>query len=120
MIPMLCVPLTSWPVCGVDSPRQAGGVCRPLPEGLDHGRAQRQRGAAASQEVLTPEQKYEVAMLRGDATQRELADGCGVDRAVVIKVSEVAKHSGLSVLAASKPGRSGTHDPQADELRGGA
>lgn len=69
---------------------------------------------------LTAEQKYELwtALLRGDATQRELADRWGVDRSVVVKVARVAKHAALSALEASKPGKPGTqHDPRELELR---
>lgn len=66
---------------------------------------------------MTAEQKYELwtSLVRGDATQRELADRFGVDRSTVIKVAQVAKAAALSALAASKPG--GAADPKADELR---
>jgi transposase-like protein len=69
---------------------------------------------------LTPEQKYELwtATIRGDATQRQLADRWRVDRSTVIKACEVAKHGALSALAASRPGKPGAgHDPRDDELR---
>jgi transposase len=56
--------------------------------------------------LLTPEQKYELwlAMLRDDASQRELADKWGVDRTTVVRIRQVAKHGALSALAASRPG----------------
>lgn len=83
--------------------------------------AERDSSAAGRRrkKFLTPEQKYELwtAMVRGDATQRELADRWGVDRSVVVRVSQVAKHGALAALAASKPGKPTATDPQAEELR---
>ncbi len=82
---------------------------------LDSGGGGRRR----RRKVLTAEQKYELwtAMIRGDATQRQLADRWGVDRSVVVKVSQVAKGAALSALSASRPGRSGAHDPREEDLR---
>lgn len=84
--------------------------------------AEQSSGGAGRQRrkrFLTAEQKYELwtAMIRGDATQRELADRWGVDRSTVMKVAEVAKHGAVSALAASKPGKPGVHDSRAQELR---
>lgn len=80
---------------------------------------QRTRGGGGRRrkKFLSPEQKYELwtALVRGDQTQRELADRFGVDRSTVIKVAQVAKAAALSALAASRPGGAG--DPKADELR---
>ncbi|MBW3665922.1 MAG: hypothetical protein KY469_22810, partial [Actinobacteria bacterium] len=71
--------------------------------------AEHSRGAGGRRrkKFLTAEQKYELwtALVRGDATQRELADRWGVDRSVVVKVSQVAKHGALAALEASKPGK---------------
>jgi hypothetical protein len=68
---------------------------------------------------VTVEQKYELwtALVRGDATQRQLADRWGVDRTTVAEVAQVAKHGALSALETSKPGRPGTVDPHDQELR---
>jgi transposase len=68
---------------------------------------------------LTAEQKCELwtALVRGDATQRQLADRSGVDRTTVAKVADVAKHGALSALTASKPGRPTADDPHEQELR---
>lgn len=76
-------------------------------------------GRQRRKKFLTAEQKYELwtALLRGDATQRELADRWGVDRSTVVKVSRVAKHGAVSALAASKPGKSGEDDPRDQDLR---
>lgn len=76
-------------------------------------------GRQRRKKYLTAEQKYELwtAMVRGDATQRELADRWGVDRSTVIKVSQVAKHGAVSALAASKPGKPGADDPREQDLR---
>ena len=83
---------------------------------------ERSSGGAGRQrrkKFLTAEQKYELwtAMVRGDATQRQLADRWGVDRTTVAKVAQVAKHGALSALSASKPGRPGTVDPREQQLR---
>lgn len=79
------------------------------------------RGGAGGRrkKFLTAEQKYELwtAMVRGDATQRELADRWGVDRTTVVKVCQVAKHGAVSALAASKPGKPGAQDPREQDLR---
>jgi transposase len=70
--------------------------------------------------MLTAEQKYELwlSMVRGEGTQRELADRWGVDRSTVTRAAEIAKHGAMSALEASKPGKpGGTTDPRAEELR---
>jgi transposase-like protein len=74
-------------------------------------------GGRRRKKFLTAEQKYELwtALVRGDATQRDLAERFGVDRTTVVKVARVAKAAALSALAASGPG--GAVDPRADELR---
>jgi len=85
---------------------------------------ERSSGGAGRQrrkKFLTAEQKYELwtAMVRGDATQRQLADRWGVDRTTVAKVAQVAKHGALSALSASKPGKPGkpaSDDPRELEL----
>lgn len=61
-------------------------------------------GRGRRKKFLTVEQKYELwtALVRGDATQRQLADRWGVDRTTVAKV---AKYGALWALEASKPGR---------------
>jgi len=76
-------------------------------------------GRGRRKKFLTAEQKYELwtALVRGDATQRQLADRWGVDRTTVAKVAQVAKHGALSALEASKPGRPGTVDPRDQQLR---
>jgi transposase len=78
--------------------------------------SKRRRG----KKMLTAEQKYELwmSMVRGEGTQRELADRWGVDRSTVTRAAEIAKHGALSALEASKPGKPGsTSDPHAEELR---
>ena len=70
--------------------------------------------------MLTAEQKYELWMsvVRGEGTQRELADRWGVDRSTVIRAAEIAKHGAIAALEASKPGKpGGAGDPRAEELR---
>lgn len=76
-------------------------------------------GGGRRKKFLTVEQKYELwtALVRGDATQRQLADRWGVDRTTVAKVAQVAKHGALSALEASKPGRSRVDDPREQQLR---
>lgn len=58
---------------------------------------------------LSPGEKCEifVAVLTGQATQREAADRAGVDRSTVVHVCRTAKQGGLDALAASLPGRPG-------------
>jgi transposase len=76
-------------------------------------------GRGRRKKFLTAEQKYELwtALVRGDATQRQLADRWGVDRTTVAKVAQVAKHGALSALEASKPGRRSEDDPREQQLR---
>src|SRR5664280_560864 len=56
---------------------------------------------------LAPSEKYEiyVAVLTGQATQREAAERFGVDRSTVVHVCRTAKQGALAALAASVPGR---------------
>src|SRR5450759_2616146 len=56
---------------------------------------------------LAPSEKYEiyVAVLTGQATQREAAERFGVDRSTVVQVCRTAKQGALAALAASVPGR---------------
>jgi transposase-like protein len=58
---------------------------------------------------LAPSEKYElyVAVLTGQATQREAAERYGVDRSTVVHVCRTAKQGALAALAASAPGRPG-------------
>jgi len=58
-----------------------------------------------SRRVLAPSQKYEmwVALLTGQATQREAAEKYGVDRSTVVSVCRSAKEGALSALSA-RPG----------------
>lgn len=58
---------------------------------------------------LPPSQKYEMwmAVLTGQATQREVASKYKVDRSTVTQVCKVAKQGALDALAAAKPGRPG-------------
>ena len=79
-----------------------------------------QNSGRRRKKMLTAEQKYELwmAMVRGEGTQRELADRWGVDRSTVTRAAEIAKHGAISALEAVKPGKpGGTHDPRAEELR---
>jgi transposase-like protein len=64
---------------------------------------------------LSPSEKYEiyVAVLTGQATQREAADRFGVDRSTVMHVCRTAKQGALDALAASVPGRPGQSAEQA-------
>lgn len=52
---------------------------------------------------LAPSQKYEVftAVLTSSATQRELAEQYGVDRATIRSICATAKQGALEVLAAA-------------------
>ena len=61
-----------------------------------------------SRRVLAPSQKYEmwVALLTGQAAQREAAEKYGVDRSTVVSVCRTAKEGALSALSA-RPGRPG-------------
>lgn len=58
---------------------------------------------------LPPSEKYElwVAVLTGQATQREAAAKYRVDRSTVLHICKVAKQGALDALAASVPGRPG-------------
>jgi transposase-like protein len=58
---------------------------------------------------LSPSEKYEifVAVLTGQATQREAADRAGVDRSTVVHICRTAKQGALDALTASVPGRPG-------------
>jgi transposase-like protein len=58
---------------------------------------------------LSPSEKYEifVAVLTGQATQREAADRWRVDRRTVVHACQVAKRGALAALSASVPGRPG-------------
>jgi transposase-like protein len=64
---------------------------------------------------LSPSEKYEiyVAVLTGQATQREAAERYQVDRSTVITACRVAKQGALDALAASVPGRAGVSREQA-------
>jgi transposase-like protein len=66
---------------------------------------------------LAPSEKYEiyVAVLTGQATQREAAERFGVDRSTVVHVCRTAKQGALAALAASVPGRPG-QSPEAAAL----
>lgn len=65
---------------------------------------------------LAPSEKYEiyVAVLTGQATQREAAERFGVDRSTVVHICRVAKQGALDALAASVPGRPGVSPEQAE------
>jgi transposase-like protein len=65
---------------------------------------------------LAPSEKYEifVAVLTGQATQREAAERFGVDRSTVVHICRVAKQGALDALAASVPGRAGVSAEQAE------
>jgi transposase-like protein len=80
-------------------------VPRPIPSA---GRKSRRR--------LAPSEKYEiyVAVLTGQATQREAAERFGVDRSTVVHICRVAKQGALDALAASVPGRPGISAEQAE------
>jgi transposase-like protein len=66
-------------------------------------------GSRKTRRRLSPGEKYEifVAVLTGQATQREAADRAGVDRSTVVHICRTAKQGALDALAASLPGRSG-------------
>lgn len=63
--------------------------------------------AKRSRKRLAPSEKYElfVAVLTGQATQREAAERFGVNRSTVIHACRTAKQGALDALAASVPGR---------------
>lgn len=65
---------------------------------------------------LPPSQKYEmwVAVLTGQATQREAAAQYRVDRSTVTQVCKVAKQGALDALAAARPGRPGQSAEQVE------
>ena len=56
---------------------------------------------------LAPSEKYEiyVAVLTGQATQREAAERFGVDRSTVVHVCRTAKQGALAALAEHWPPR---------------
>jgi transposase-like protein len=65
---------------------------------------------------LAPSEKYEiyVAVLTGQATQREAADRWGVDRSTVVTICRTTVEQGaLNALAASRPGRPGRSPEEA-------
>jgi transposase-like protein len=66
-------------------------------------------GSRKTRRRLSPSEKYEifVAVLTGQATQREAADRAGVDRSTVVHICRTAKQGALDALAASVPGRPG-------------
>lgn len=78
---------------------------------------EKDRAGRRRKRFLTPEQKYELwlAMIRDDASQRELAEQWGVDRTTVVRIRQVAKQAALSALAASKPG--GASDGKDPDLK---
>jgi transposase-like protein len=66
-------------------------------------------GSRKTRRPLSPSEKYEifVAVLTGQATQREAADRAGVDRSTVVHICRTAKQGALDALTASVPGRPG-------------
>lgn len=58
---------------------------------------------------LSPSEKCEkwLAVVTGQATQREAAERYGVDRSTVVHTCRVAKQGELDALASSVPGRAG-------------
>lgn len=74
------------------------------------GRSRRRR--------LGPSEKYEifVAVLTGQATQREAAERFKVDRSTVVHVCRVAKQGALEALAASVPGRRANGATSAEQV----
>ena len=58
---------------------------------------------------MSPSEKYElfVSVLTVQATQREAAEWCGVDRSTVVHACRTAKQGALDALAAAVPGRPG-------------
>jgi transposase len=70
--------------------------------------------------LLSPSEKYEVfvAVLTGQATQREAADRWRVDRSTVTQICRPANAGGLDALSA-RPGRPGKSSEQVEieELR---
>lgn len=64
---------------------------------------------------LSPSDKYELwlAVITGQATQREAAERYGVDRSTVMHTCKVAKQGALDALSSSVPGRAGMTPEQA-------
>ena len=64
---------------------------------------------------LSAAEKYEiyVAVLTGQATQREAAEKYGVDRSTVVTACRTAKQGALDALASAVPGRPGMTPEQA-------
>lgn len=64
-------------------------------------------GKRRKRRLLTPQEKYQVwlEVLRGEGSQREIADRWGVDRSTVTSVIKTAKQGALDRLAAARPGR---------------
>lgn len=64
---------------------------------------------------LSPSEKYEMwlAVVTGQATQRDAAERYGVDRSTVVHTCRVAKQGALDALASSVPGRAGLSAEQA-------
>ena len=71
-------------------------------------------GQRKKRRVLPPSEKYElwVAVLTGQATQREAAEKYRVDRSTVVTVCRTAKQGALDALAAARPGRPGQSPEQ--------
>lgn len=71
--------------------------------------------ARKQRRLLSPSQKYEmyVAVLTGQATQREAAEKWKVDRSTVITICRTAKDGALAALSA-KPGRPGKSPEQVE------
>lgn len=71
---------------------------------------------------LTPSEKYElfVAVLSGQATQREAAQKAGVDRSTVVHICRTAKQGALDALASAVPGRPGQSAQEAALARAAA
>jgi transposase-like protein len=65
---------------------------------------------------LAASEKYEVfvQVLTQQATQREIAEKWGVDRATVVSICKTAKQAALAGLAAARPGRPGRTVEQAE------
>lgn len=74
--------------------------------GMNSGKARRR---------LAPSEKYEIfiAVLTGQATQREAAAKAGVDRSTIVHICRTAKQGALDALASSAPGRPGQTAEQA-------
>jgi transposase-like protein len=69
----------------------------------------RSMSSSRARRRLAPSEKYEVfvAVLTGQATQREAAAKAGVDRSTVVHICRTAKQGALDALAGSAPGRPG-------------